>query len=114
MRALGATIATGLLVASVLAGTAGPAQARDKTVEINNNAFWPSTTRILIGDTVTWEFNDEGVEHNVTATGKGTAEGDFASGTMSEGEFSHYFSRQGTYPYECTLHPQMGGTIIVR
>ncbi|SEK87132.1 cupredoxin domain-containing protein [Rhodococcus maanshanensis] len=114
MRALGATIATGLLVASVLAGTAGPAEARTKTVEINNYAFWPSTARILMGDTVTWEFTDEGVEHNVTATSRATSQDNFASETMSEGSFSHTFMRRGTYPYVCTLHPQMGGTVIVR
>jgi plastocyanin len=115
MRALGATIATGLLVASVLVGSGSPAQARDKTVEVNNMAFRPHTARILIGDTVTWEFNDGATEHNVTATGWATASGrNFASEDMSEGSFSVTFSRPGTYTYICTLHSNMSGQVVVR
>jgi plastocyanin len=37
----------------------------------------------------------------------------FDSNDQSSGTFRHTFDEPGTYPYECTIHPGMGGRIVV-
>jgi len=84
--------------------------------------FWQSekdgstsgNVEILIGDTIVWK-NADTAAHTVTS---GTAiEGPddiFDSGLFAPGKsFTYKFSEIGHYPYYCTLHPWMEGTIIV-
>ena len=84
--------------------------------------FWQSekdgsTTgaiEILKGDTIHWK-NADTTFHDVTS---GSAEegqnGIFSSAPMGPGKsFSHKFTEIGDYPYYCTLHPWMEGTVIV-
>ena len=125
MRALGVTLASGVLLTSMLTGCAQsqPTQAAPPpgvalvaknrlTVDISNMRFNPSVLRVRIGDTVTWEFNDQGTEHTVTSNAD--AQEAFASGVQSSGTFSYTFIRQGTSRYFCEIHSNMGGTVIVR
>jgi plastocyanin len=37
----------------------------------------------------------------------------FESKDQSSGTFRHRFEQPGTYPYECTIHPGMEGSIVV-
>ena len=76
------------------------------TVVIEDLAFEPEPLTVEVGDTVTWVWNDGGVEHDVSGD-------DFKSEVMSEGTFRHRFDEPGTYEYVCTLHPNMTGTIEV-
>ena len=72
---------------------------------------------ILVGDTVSWE-NADTAYHTVTS-GVPTEEdvkgdGIFDSGMFTVGEsWSYRFTEKGTYPYFCTLHPWMIGTVVV-
>ncbi|GAA4477802.1 hypothetical protein GCM10023094_20650 [Rhodococcus olei] len=96
--------------------TAQPAVAqpnRTFTVTVTNMAYRPSTLRVHVGDTVTWDFSDTSSAHSVTATQQGTTHDYFDSGTMTGGTYSHTFNQPGTYPYQCNVHTSMGGTIIV-
>jgi plastocyanin len=78
-------------------------------VSIANFAFSPATITITVGTRVTWTNHQAGVEHTVTAD-----DGSFDSGTLaSGGSFSHVFSKAGTYPYHCAIHPFMTGKVIV-
>jgi plastocyanin len=44
----------------------------------------------------------------------GGAVPEFSSGNISSGgTFSHTFTTAGSYPYTCTIHPSMVGTITV-
>ncbi|MGW0041731.1 cupredoxin domain-containing protein [Rhodococcus sp. NPDC003348] len=83
------------------------------TVQVTQMAYRPSTLRIHVGDTVTWDFSDASSAHSVTATQRGTTHDYFDSGTMTGGYYTHTFSQPGTYPYRCNVHTSMGGTIVV-
>lgn len=77
-------------------------------------AFSPATLTIKAGTTVTWK-NATAVGHTVTSDdGKS-----FDSGTSNPiaaqgGTFSFTFTKAGTFPYHCEIHPFMKATIIVQ
>ena len=73
--------------------------------------FSPSSITVVVGinNTVTWTNDDVGT-HTVTADNEA-----FDSGYMDPGQSWNYtFTSPGTYPYHCTLHPWMKGTVIVK
>jgi plastocyanin len=62
-----------------------------------------------VGDSVTW-INNDSTTHTSTSDG-----GTWDSGSIAPGRaFSQRFSAAGTFPYHCTLHPGMVGTIRVQ
>jgi plastocyanin len=70
-----------------------------------------STTTIRAGERVTWNF--EGF-HSVTSGNCCNPDGNFNSGTMSSGSFSHTFPAAGSFPYFCTVHGSlMTGMVMV-
>ena len=74
-----------------------------------SNSYNPNPIEIKVGDTVTW-INDDSSAHTVTSSNDST----FDSDIMRRGEtFSFTFDNVGEYPYFCTLHPSMVGTVIV-
>jgi plastocyanin len=78
-------------------------------VSIANFSFTPATLSISVGTTVTWT-NTDSVTHTVTAD-----QGTFDSSNLSPGTtFSFTFSQAGSYPYHCSIHPSMMGTILVK
>jgi plastocyanin len=111
----------GLLAAVVLlllslaqalhAGAAVPAARLHAMVQvtIQNFAFSPQTITIAPGTTVVWTQKDS-VAHTVTSdTGAWTD-----SGTLAQNKtFSVTFTKPGTYPYHCAIHPSMIAKVIV-
>ncbi len=78
-------------------------------VVVKNYAFSPVNVSIPVGATVTWKFEDS-VQHNVVANDQS-----FKSADLSAGQtFAMTFTKSGTFPYICTIHPYMTGTITVR
>lgn len=78
-------------------------------ITIRNFSFTPATLTVSPGATVT-VHNDDTVTHTVTDGGV------FDSGYIS-GHSTKTFTAPtapGTYPYICTIHPYMHGTLIVR
>jgi plastocyanin len=76
---------------------------------LGNRAFVPDNVNITVGTTVTW-MNTDSTSHTSTADGAG-----WNSGTLAPGrQFSFAFQIAGTFPYHCTIHPGMVGTIVVR
>jgi len=77
-------------------------------VFIADFTFIPRTITIHVGTIVEWE-NLDGVDHTTTSD-----DGVWDSGTLAPGQtFQYQFIAVGTYPYHCTFHPSMTGTIIV-
>jgi plastocyanin len=78
------------------------------SVNISNMAFLPATYTVKAGITVTWTNNDNMI-HTVTANDSSFSSGNIPAG----GNYSRTFTSPGTYPYHCTIHPGMKGTIVV-
>jgi plastocyanin len=80
-----------------------------------NQAFQPNPVNVNMGSEITWT-NDDTQIHTVTS---GSADSPnsgriFDSGILSPGAtFTQSFLQPGIFPYYCTLHPQMVGTVIV-
>jgi plastocyanin len=85
---------------------ATPAAGGGTTVAVIDNEFDPADLSVSAGDTVTWEWKGA-IPHNVKGDG-------FESEIQDEGTFTHTFDSAGEYPYECTVHPGMEGTITVQ
>jgi plastocyanin len=74
-----------------------------------SNSYNPNPIEIKVGETVTW-INDNSSPHTVTSSNDST----FDSDVLRRGEtFSFTFDNEGEYPYFCTLHPSMTGTVVV-
>jgi plastocyanin len=72
--------------------------------------FDPAQVDITHGGTVTWRFGT--VTHNVTFNG--TAAGTPADiGNTTSADKSATFTTAGTFPYHCTLHAGMNGSVVV-
>jgi plastocyanin len=73
-----------------------------------NNSYSPNPFEAKVGETVTW-VNDDSAIHTATST-----DGIFDSDILQRGQtFSYTFDKEGEYPYFCTLHPNMVGTVII-
>jgi plastocyanin len=93
--------------ASVTANDQPSAAAAD--VKIDNFVFGPQTLTVPVGTTVTWTNHDD-IPHTVVST-----EGVFKSKVRDTDEkFSYTFIKPGTYPYYCSVHPKMTGTVVVK
>jgi plastocyanin len=62
-----------------------------------------------VGTTVTWR-NTDSTSHTSTSNATGWNSGIIAPG----GQFSFAFQAAGTFPYRCTIHPGMVGSVVVR
>jgi len=104
------TLALGAITGLVAAFIVGlsPAQAADIEVKIDNFTFNPQQITVKAGDTVTWVNHDD-IPHTVTSNTMA-----FKSKALdSDDKFSFTFATPGTYPYFCSLHSMMTGSIVV-
>lgn len=103
-----AALALGVFLAACVDAvpTTPPPVTESPTVTIADMQFTPSHVAIEAGDTVTWVWNDGSMPHDVSGDG-------FESEVQSEGSFTRTFDHPGDYPYVCTLHSGMRGTVTV-
>jgi plastocyanin len=90
-------------------------QEAGPTVTIQNFAFTPATVSIPKGTTVSW-VNKDSSNHVIVNDAQGSiAQGAlFTSNSLLKGEsYLFKFETPGTYPYHCSIHPSMKGTIVV-
>jgi len=108
-RRLRARFVVGVVGALVLgAFSVGGVLAADHAVAISGSSFSPREVTVTVGDTVTWTNSDQ-ITHTATADG-----GSFDTGALSNTESGTVtFSTAGSFPYHCTIHPNMTGTITV-
>jgi len=93
---------------SVTANAKQPAPATAE-VKVDNFSFGPVTLTVAAGTTVTWTNQDD-IPHTVVSTEKV-----FKSKVLDTDEkFSYTFAKAGTYPYFCSIHPKMTGTVVVQ
>jgi plastocyanin len=85
---------------------------------LTDKAFSPNPVNVKVGQKVIWT-NDDSVQHTVTSGTPGSPDSgkEFDSGLtklINKGEtFEHTFTKAGTFPYYCQLHPTMVGKVIV-
>ena len=92
-------------------GGGGGGVVATSSVTVSNNQFEPAAIRVGPGVSVTWSWNSSGVAHNVTFASAAITN----SGNLSSGTFSTAMpSTPGVYPYSCTLHAGMTGTVTVQ
>jgi plastocyanin len=102
-------IAVLLLAGSLRVAANDQASAANAAVNIDNFVFGPQTLTVPVGATVTWTNKDD-IPHTSVST-----DGVFKSKVLDTDEkFSYTFTKAGTYPYYCTIHPKMTGKVVVQ
>lgn len=80
-------------------------------VKIDNFSFSPAVLTVPAGTTVTWTNRDD-IPHTVVSSDDPKA---FKSKVLDTDEkFAFTFSKPGTYPYFCSVHPKMVGKVVVQ
>lgn len=103
---LAALVAVGGCTSASKAGADAPPGPGDAVVELVGLDFAPRSTQLAVGRRVVWRWTDS-VVHNVVSD-------DFASSkALAGGTYAVRFDRAGTFPYRCTLHTGMDGTVVV-
>ena len=87
------------------------------TVHITGSAstayqFSPASIAIKVGTTVAW-INGTDVPHSATSDSGSAVTWDSGAIAPSGGTYSFSFTEVGTFPYHCTYHSYMHGTIVV-
>ncbi|PYT65024.1 MAG: amicyanin [Acidobacteria bacterium] len=94
-------------------GSVTSAQEKMSTMEvkIDNFSFGPVALTVPVGTTITWTNRDD-IPHTVVSTDDPKT---FKSKVLdTDDKFSFTFSKAGTYPYFCSIHPKMTGKVIVQ
>jgi len=104
-----------VMVAMLLLSAASPGspakapQAASVEVRVDNFSFAPATLTVAAGTTVTWTNRDD-IPHTIVSADKV-----FKSKVLDTDEkFSFTFAKAGTYPYFCSIHPKMTGSVVVQ
>ena len=109
------SLLTTVMVAALLLSAASPGssakapQSTSAEVKVDNFSFGPASLTVAVGTTVTWTNRDD-IPHTVVSTDKV-----FKSKVLDTDEkFSFTFDKAGTYPYFCSVHPKMTGSVVVQ
>ena len=88
--------------------TTPPAQV---AIDIADFAFAPRVDTVAVGGTVTWTNSDQAPHTSTSAASPAL----WDSGNLATGQsFARAFPAAGTFPYVCSLHSGMSGTIVAR
>ena len=90
-------------------GSTSSGSTATDAITIQNFAFAPSTVTVAPGATVTVTNKDQ-VAHTITST-----KGDFSTGDIASGQSKTFTAPKtpGRYPYICSIHQYMTGTLVV-
>lgn len=112
-------IASGAILILLAASSLKPIEAKTEVIIPQGSAtntklagYAPSAVTVVIGvnNTVIWS-NVDNAPHTVTSDATGV----FDSGNLNANQsFTFTFTKTGTYPYHCTYHSWMHGTINVK
>ena len=91
-------------------GGGGSTPVATTAVTIQGSAFAPPAIRVAPGAVVTWN-NTDGIDHNVSFAS--TAVTDIASWS-SGSRTTTMPATAGTYPYSCSIHAGMSGSVQVQ
>jgi plastocyanin len=108
-----AVAALGLMLVSIGPGAAASQKAQTKgtthKVTIDGASFQPATIDVKVGDSIVWT-NKDPYPHTVTSK-----EGGFDSKELApDASWTYTAKKAGEFPYICTLHTTMKGTLRVK
>ncbi|KAA1417950.1 hypothetical protein F0U44_15045 [Nocardioides humilatus] len=76
-------------------------------VTVADNSFSPTAKTVPQGQTIGWSFTGSNT-HTATSN-----QAFFDSGFRSSGQFNAGFNSAGRFPYHCSIHATMKGSIVV-
>jgi plastocyanin len=83
-------------------------KAQNTEIRVDNFTFNPDTVTVPLNSAVTW-VNKDDIPHVIAST-----DGMFKSKALdTDQQYSFTFTKAGTYPYFCAIHPKMVGKIVV-
>ncbi len=86
----------------------GEDKAQAMEVRVDNFTFSPETLTVPVNSPVIW-VNKDDIPHVIAST-----DGLFKSKALdTDQQYSFTFTKAGTYPYFCAIHPKMVGKIVV-
>lgn len=78
-------------------------------MSIAGYSYKPARITVMVGTTVSFNNHDT-TNHTVTADDKS-----FDLGNLDQGHAGRFrFNHSGTFPYHCSYHPFMHGTVVVK
>lgn len=116
---LGRAAVAGMAAAVLLAGCGGSDSGTTKpetaaSMTVKQFQFMPAELTVKAGTTVTWTNEDDILHTATSGATPGTADGKFDGPMDGRGKsFSHLFDQAGRYPYFCSRHNSMTGTVVV-
>jgi plastocyanin len=90
-------------------GCTASSEAGAVSVGIENFAFAPADVTAAVGETITWT-NSDSAPHTATLDDGACDTGNIAQNASA----GLVFDAAGSYPYHCTIHPNMKGTITIQ
>ena len=113
--AIVATAATLACGSSYSAPVGPPPPAADVTITIvgmnGSLSFTPNPGLVPVGKTVAWRNADASATHHIVADGGAFSTGDIPYGSVS---VPITMNAAGAFPYHCSIHPTMVGTLNVQ
>lgn len=104
---------TGSTPTATVTSAAGSGQAVTITTDSSGSfAFSPATLTVKVGTKVTWT-NMTQTGHTVTSDDGKSFDSGISNPVASGGTYSFTFTKAGTFPYHCQIHPFMKATITV-
>jgi plastocyanin len=104
-----AAAALTLLLRSTGSAAAPPAKPVTHAVTIDSAQYQQQTITVAVGDSIVWT-NKDPFPHTVTSKAGGFDSQEIASGKS----WKFTARKKGSFPYTCTFHPTMTGTLKVR
>jgi plastocyanin len=87
----------------------GDPKPQPAEVRVDNFTFGPQSLTVPVNTTVTW-INRDDIPHVIVSD-----DGLFRSKALdTDDQYSFTFTKPGTYPYFCGIHPKMVGKIVVQ
>ncbi len=105
----GSTSPTGTTGTTSGGGNTPTTPGTNQVLATNGNVFNPSSLTVTKGTDVSFTFS--AVTHNVTFDVRAGAPANI--GNTSNQTVTRNFGTAGSFPYQCTIHSGMTGTIVV-
>ncbi len=107
-RSLAFAVALGLILFGLIAAADAPTSS-SHTVRIEGASFQPKVLMVKVGDSIVW-VNKDPFPHTSTSQAGGFDSKEIAAGAS----WTYKADVRGDFPYICTLHPTMKGTVRVQ